>query len=136
MAEQAQGAAGAAAATTEFDATNWLDQATNRMKVNDDPTARKRGLDAINQFIQSALQPGQGLQKDVEANIKVAINAIDQKLTTQVNEILHHQSYQRLEGIWRGLHYLVHQSETGTTLQIRVFNATKDEIRKDLENAV
>jgi type VI secretion system protein ImpC len=136
MAEQAQGAAGAAAATTEFDATKWLDQATTRMKVNDDPGARKRGLEALNQFIQSAIQPGQVLQKDVEANIKVWINAIDQKLTSQMNEILHDPAYQRLEGTWRGLHYLVHQSETGTTLQIRVFNATKDEIRKDLENAV
>jgi len=136
MAEQAQAAGGAAATTTEFDATKWLDQATNRMKVNDDPTARKRGLDALNQFVQQALQPGQVLQKDVEANIKVWINALDQKLTTQVNEILHDPAYQRLEGTWRGLHYLVHQSETGTTLQIRVFNSTKDEIRKDLENAV
>src|SRR5262249_48533279 len=136
MAEQAQGAAGAAAATTEFDATKWLDQATTRMKVNDDPAARKRGLDALNQFIQSTIQPGQVLQKDVEANIKVWINAIDQKLTSQMNEILHDPGYQRLEGTWRGLHYLVHQSETGQLLQIRVFNATKDEIRKDLENAV
>ena len=136
MAEAAQGAAGAAGATTEFDATSWLDQATTKMRVNDDPKARARGLDALNQFIQNAIQPGQVLQKDVEANIKVWINAIDQKLTAQTNEILHDPAYQKLEGTWRGLHYLVHQSETGQTLQIRVFNASKDEIRKDLENAV
>src|SRR5262249_51520243 len=136
MAEQAQAAAGAATTTTEFDASKWLDQATTKMRVNDDPGSRKRGLDALNQFVQSAIQPGQVLQKDVEANIKVWINAIDQKLTTQVNEIMHDPAYQKLEGTWRGLHYLVHQSETGTSLQIRVFNATKDEIRKDLENAV
>ena len=110
MAEQAQAAGGAAATTTAFDATKWLDQATNRMKVNDDPSPRKRGLDALNQFVQNALQPGQVLQKDVEANIKFWINAIDKKLTAQLNEILHHPEFQRLEGTWRGLHYLVHQS--------------------------
>lgn len=136
MAEQAQAAGGAAGATTEFDASNWLDSATTRMRVNDDVKARKSGLEALDQFIKSALQPGQVLQKDVETNIKVWIAAIDQKLTAQVNEILHQPEYQRLEGTWRGLQYLVSNSETGTTLQIRVLNATKDEIRKDLENAV
>lgn len=122
--------------TTEFDGSSWLDQATKRMKVNEDPASRQRGLDAISQFIQSAMQPGQTLHKDVETNIKVWINAIDQKLSTQLNEIMHHESYQKLEGTWRGLHYLVSQSETGETLKIRVLNASKDEVRKDLENAV
>ena len=79
---------------------------------------------------------GQVLQKDVETNIKVWINAIDEKLTSQLNEIMHNEAYQKLEGTWRGLHYLVHQTETGETLKIRILNATKDEVRKDLENAV
>ncbi len=136
MAEQAQGAAGGAAATTEFDATNWLDQATTKMKVNDDPKRRQQGLSALDEFVKQAIQPGQVLHKDVEANIKIWINAIDQKLSAQMNEILHDPEYQRLEGTWRGLHYLVHQSETGQTLQIRVMNAKKQELAKDLENAV
>ena len=136
MAEQAQGAAGGSTATTEFDASSWLDQATAKMKVNEDPKQRARGLDALNQFITQAIQPGQTLHKDVEANIKIWINAIDQKLSAQMNEILHDPEYQRLEGTWRGLHYLVHQSETGQTLQIRVMNAKKQELAKDLENAV
>jgi type VI secretion system protein ImpC len=135
MAAEQKQAAGAAT-TTEFDGANWLEQATKRMKVNDDPAARQRGLDALSQFIEAAMKPGQTLQKDVETNIKIWINSIDQKLTTQLNEVMHHEAYQKLEGTWRGLHYLVSQSETGDTLKIRVLNATKDEVRKDLENAV
>ena len=136
MSEQTQAAGGAATTTTEFDATKWLDSATTKMRVNEDPAARKRGLDAISQFIQNAMQPGQVLQKDVETNVKVWINAIDKKLTAQVNEILHDPTYQKLEGTWRGLHYMVSQTNTGQHLQIRVLNATKDEVRKDLENAI
>jgi len=133
-AEQKQ--AGATTTTTEFDGGSWLDQATKRMKVNDDPQARQRGLDALTQFIESSMKPGQTMHKDVETNIKVWINSIDEKLSAQLNEIMHHETYQKLEGTWRGLFYLVSQSETGETLKIRVLNSTKDELRKDLENAV
>jgi type VI secretion system protein ImpC len=135
MAEQQQ-AAGAAATTTEFNPSSWLDEATNRMKVSDDPERRQRGIDSITEFIQNAVKPGQTLSKDVETNIKVWINAIDQKLTSQLNEVMHNPAFQKLEGTWRGLFYLVNQSETGDSLKIKILNSTKDEVRKDLENAV
>ena len=61
---------------------------------------------------------------------------IDKKLSAQMDEILHHPDYQKLEGTWRGLHYLVHQSETGESLQIKVLNVSKRELFKDLDKAV
>src|SRR6476659_8431062 len=128
MSSAAQQAAAAGASAESFDGGQWLEQATKKMRVNDDAEARKRGIDALQQFIQNAMQPGQVLQKDVETNIKFWINAIDQKLSTQLNEIMHHEAFQKLEGSWRGLHYLVHQSETGDGLKIRVLNATKQEL--------
>ncbi len=133
---QQQAAASPGAEAASFDGSQWLNEATKKMRVNHDDQARQRGLDAIQQFIQNAMQPGQVLQKDVETNIKYWINAIDQKLSTQLNEIMHHEALQKLEGTWRGLHYLVHQSETGDALKIKVMNVTKDEIKKDLETAV
>jgi type VI secretion system protein ImpC len=72
---------------------------------------------------------------DVETNIKYWIKAIDQKLTAQVNEILHHEQFQKLEGTWRGMAHLVYNTETSTSLQLKVMNITKDEIRSDLEKA-
>src|SRR5262249_4595787 len=128
--------AAATTTTTEFDPAKWLDEVANRMKVSDDAAARKRGLAALNDFIASALQPGQVVNKDVETNIKLWISAIDQKMTAQMNEILHNPVLQKLESTWRGLHYLVKQTETGETLQLRVMNVTKDEIKSDLEKAV
>src|SRR4029450_1004715 len=49
---------------------------------------------------------------------------------------LHHASFCKLESSWRGLHYLVRRAETGTMLKLRLLNATKDEIQKDLERAI
>src|SRR5262249_45435171 len=72
----------------------------------------------------------------VEANIKYWIGEIDKKLSAQLNEVMHHPDFQRLEGTWRGLHYLVDQSETGDNLKIRVLNVTRRELFRDLERAV
>jgi type VI secretion system protein ImpC len=131
-----QTAAAPAAATTEFDSSKWLDDALGRMKVTDDAAARQRGVAALNDFIKTALQPNQVVSKDVETNIKTWISAIDQKLSSQLNDILHHETFQKLESTWRGLQYLVKNTETGETLKIRVMNVKKDELKNDLDRAV
>ena len=76
------------------------------------------------------------VSKDLEATINARIADIDKVLSAQLNAIMHAPEFQKLEGAWRGLHYLVMQSETSTMLKIRVLNISKDELRKDLEKAV
>jgi type VI secretion system protein ImpC len=134
MAEAASQAAGAAATTTTED-TSLLDQVLAATRPQDQKEA-DRNRSYFKQFLESVVTPGQVVSKDVESNVKYWINEIDKKLSAQVNEIMHHPDFQRLEGTWRGLHYLVHQSETGTQMKIRVFNARKQEVAKDLEKAV
>jgi type VI secretion system protein ImpC len=58
---------------------------------------------------------------------------VDRKLTEQVNKILHNKDFQKLEGTWRGLHYLVNNTETDEMLKIKIFNASKDDLRKTLK---
>src|SRR5260370_4039233 len=86
-------------------------------------------------FLDQVVKPGQVVSNDVEANIKHWICEIDKSLSAQLNEVLHDPKFQELEGTWRGLHYLVHQSETGEQLKIRVLNVTKRDLFKDLEKA-
>jgi type VI secretion system protein ImpC len=68
--------------------------------------------------------------------IDKAIAAIDAKLSLQLNEIVHHERFLHLEGSWRGLNYLVMNSETGTSLKLRVLNLPKRELHRDLTRAV
>src|SRR5438552_6209711 len=96
----------AAAATTQEVAL--LDQILDRTKPIDDKE-RERNKDYVGEFLKHVVQPGQVVKKDVEANIKYWISEIDRKLSSQLNEVMHHPDFQRLEGTWRGLHYLVHQ---------------------------
>jgi type VI secretion system protein ImpC len=130
--EQAK-AAGAAAATTE--APNLLDQVIAATKPQSEAEAA-RTKTYFNEFLGRVVKPGQVVSKDVETNIKFWIGEIDKKLSSQLNEVMHHADFQKLEGTWRGLHYLVHQSETGENLKIRVLNVSKRDLFKDLERAV
>ena len=67
-------------------------------------------------------------------SIKSLIAGIDSMLTEQMNEVLHNEDVRQMEGTWRGLHYLVNNTETDQKLKIRVMNITKDELADTLED--
>jgi len=123
-----------AAVTTEEEAASLLDQVIKVTRPQDDSEAQ-RTKTYFRRFLDEVVKPGHVVSNDVEANIKHWIGEIDKSLSAQLNEVMHHPDFQKLEGSWRGLHYLVHQSETGENLKIRVLNVTKNELFKDLEKA-
>ena len=88
---------------------------------------------AVRTLAQQALANASALSGDVVASIKAIIAEIDSKLTAQVNQIIHHPEYQQLESAWRGLHYVVNNTETDEMLKIRVFNISKKDLHKTLK---
>jgi type VI secretion system protein ImpC len=132
-ADQTQAAA--AAQTTTAEASPDVLEYLKAVRPQTDKEA-ERAKDYLRQFIEQVVKPGQVVSKDVETNVKHWICEIDKKLSAQLNEVMHHADFQKLEGTWRGLHYLVHQSETGENLKIRVLNVSKRDLFKDLEKAV
>src|SRR3954469_15150612 len=75
---------------------------------------------AVRTLAQQALSDTSVVSDDVTKTIEKIIAEIDKKLTEQINKILHHDDYQKLESAWRGLHYLVNNTETDEMLKIRV----------------
>jgi hypothetical protein len=75
------------------------------------------------------------VNEDAVASIQARIAEIDELIGEQLDEILHAKKVQALESRWRGLHYLVMNTETGTSLKIRVLNIKQSELAKDLESA-
>lgn len=95
--------------------------------------ARSAVESAVRTLAEQALAQTTLIGSDVVKSIESIIAALDQKLTEQVNQIMHHEDFQKLEGAWRGLHYLVNNTETDEMLKIRVFNITKSELGKTLK---
>ena len=81
------------------------------------------------------LEGSMTVSKDTEAMINARIAQIDHLLSIQLNEVLHHQAFQKLEASWRGLRYLLDQSETSDKLKIKVLNVSKKELLRDLQRA-
>lgn len=88
---------------------------------------------AVLTLAQQALSQTQLIGKDVTRSIEAMIAAIDAKLTEQINKIIHHPDYQQLESAWRGLHYMVTNTETDENLKIRVMDISKKELAKNLK---
>ncbi|MDX2039563.1 MAG: type VI secretion system contractile sheath large subunit [Isosphaeraceae bacterium] len=132
-AEQTQAAASTTSETV--DAPSVLDQILTATRAQTD-TEKDRVKGYFEEYLKHVVQAeGKSVSKDVEKTMKYWIAEIDKKLSAQLNEVLHNPAFQKLESTWRGLHYLVMNSETGTTLKIRVLNVTKKELFKDLEKA-
>ena len=83
---------------------------------------------AVQTLVTQALADSTLVKEDVIGTIEEMIARIDEKLSAQMNEVLHAPEFQQLESAWRGLHYLVFNSETDATLKIKVLNAGKTEL--------
>jgi type VI secretion system protein ImpC len=130
--EMAKAPAQAAAQVAE---KGLLDQIVEDGRVGTDVATRERGKSLVKEFISQVLEGEVTVSKDVEAMINARVAQIDHLLSIQLNEILHHPQLQKLESSWRGLKYLISQSETSTMLKIRVMNVSKKELLRDLQRA-
>ena len=93
----------------------------------EDRRARKDAVEAaVRRSREQALARRSSSPTTSSRPIEAIIAAIDRKLTEQVNLIMHHEDFQKLEGAWRGLHYLVNNTETDETLKIRVMNISQE----------
>jgi type VI secretion system protein ImpC len=88
---------------------------------------------AVLTLAQQALSNTAIISADVVGSIEAIIAALDLKLSEQINLIMHHEDFQKLEGAWRGLHYLVNNTETDEMLKIRVMNIPKQDLGKTLK---
>jgi len=124
----------AAAAAPGVEAS-LLDQIVEKGRFGVDAPARERGKDMIKHFVNEVLAGTITVARDADAMLNARIAQIDRLISAQVNEIMHAPQFQKLESTWRGLHYLLSQSETSELLKIKVLNVSKKDLLKDLQRA-
>jgi len=88
---------------------------------------------AVNTLVEQALADTSVIKSDVLDTISEMIAQLDRKLSAQMNEVIHAEEFQKIEGAWRGLAYLAYQSETDAMLKIRVMNVGKNELYRHLK---
>jgi type VI secretion system protein ImpC len=124
-----------AAATETAVEKGLLDQIVDEGRFGIEPASKERGRNLIKEFISQYIDGSMTIARDAEMMINSRIAQIDHLVSLQLNEVMHNASFQKLEGSWRGIKYLMDQSETGVMLKIKVLNCSKKELLKDLQRA-
>ncbi len=127
--QEQKGVAGQAPAVAEADDFAAL------LKQNFKPRSERAASEvegAVQTLVTQALADSSLVKGDVIDTIEEMIARLDERLSAQMNEILHAPEFQQLESAWRGLHYVVYNSETDATLKIHVLNVGKMELYRNL----
>ena len=116
----------------EAEVLSFLDQAIGATKQ----TPRDETEALLKTLTKEALGGTVKWDRNLSNTINNAIAAIDKAMSKQLSAIMRNEKFQKLEGSWRGLNYLVSNSETGSQLKIRMLNISKKELGRDLAKAV
>jgi type VI secretion system protein ImpC len=118
-------------ATQQVQPLSVLENAMKTVNVEKD-----QAQDLIKVFVEEALKGHLVWNKNLTNSINQAIKLIDQLVSTQISEILHHSDFQKLEGTWKGLLYLVKNTLSGPDLKIRILDVDKDTLFKNFDKAI
>ncbi|MDP3195619.1 type VI secretion system contractile sheath large subunit [Tabrizicola sp.] len=134
MAEQEKQASAGVAEAQAVDLGEFSDLLEKDFRVKEDESQKLHQL-VQNLALAATERSGTAtISGNAVKSIKNLIAGIDSLLTTQMNEIMHAPELREIEGTWRGLHYLVNNTETDQKLKIRVMNITKDQLADTLED--
>ena len=131
MSAQPLSQAAAQESTLEVSEFDRLLQTSFAAKSDERLTAVKS---AVQVLAENALAGTTVIRDDVLTYVQDIIAKIDEKLSAQLNQIMHHADFTKLEGSWRGLHHLVFNTETSTQLKIKFLNISKKEVHRTLKS--
>lgn len=95
--------------------------------------AKEEVESAVRTLAEQVLSKSDIVSDDVTQTINAYVAELDRKISEQLNHVMHHEDFQKLESAWRGLHHLVNNTETDQQLKIRVMNISKKELGKTLK---
>ncbi len=122
----------AAATTQTAEVSEFSSLLKKEFKPKSD-RAREEVETAVRTLAAQVLEDQDLIADDAINSINAIVAEIDRKLAEQVNLIIHHPEFQALESAWRGLHYLVNNTETDEMLKIKVINISKKDLAKTLK---
>lgn len=124
-----------AAATTVEESSSLLDQIMEQANISKSDESYGVAAKGVQAFIAEMLKADKKGERVRKAVIDEMISELDAKLSTQLDQILHHESFQKLESAWRGLHFLTQKTNFRENNKIVILNASKDDLAIDFEDA-
>ena len=117
------------------ESTSLLEEITQATKLKPADEAygmAKKGVEAL---IAQLIEPGKGVDKVTKAVVDEMIAEIDKKVGLQVDAILHHNDFQKLESAWRSMKYLIDNTDFRENIKIEIVNISKEDLLDDFEDS-
>ncbi len=134
MADAKEGAKPAAAGA-EAAAGSLLDEIMSQTKLKPSDEGYDVAKKGVQAFIAQLLAPAGKGQKVEKKLVDGMISEIDQKVSRQLDEVLHHPTFQKLESAWRGLKLVVDRTDFRENVRINIVNCSKEDLLTDFEDA-
>ncbi|EAX1656868.1 type VI secretion system contractile sheath large subunit, partial [Salmonella enterica] len=112
------------------DITEYQDES-----VMADASADERVTAAIQVFMQVISKSGQIVEKLDKSLLDSHIAELDYQISRQLDEVMHHPEFQRVESLWRGLKHTVDRTDFRQNVKIEILDVSKDDLRQDFEDA-
>src|SRR4029079_18662451 len=135
MAKLETGAQAAPGALNTDATTSLLEQIVDQGRFGTDQAQRDRGRDLVKNFVSEVLEGAITVRPDTESMLNARIAEIDRLLSLQLNAVMHHPEFQRLEATCLDIKYLLTQTEPSTMWKSKVLNVKKNDLLKDLQKA-
>jgi len=130
--EQTQGAAPGTAETTELSILDEITAETKRKPTDEDYGVVKRGVEVL---LHELLKPKRAAERIDKALVDAMIGEIDARMSAQLDEVLHHESFQQLESAWTGLKLLVDRTNFRENVKLELLNCSKEQLLADFEDS-
>lgn len=135
MAEDLEKEQSTAAAEEVTEEPSLLDDIVNATKIKPADEGYSLTKEGVKALIPKLFEPGRKVKKVSNAVIDDMIGEIDKTLSSQVDAIMHHQDFQKLESAWRSMKYLVDKTDFRENIKLEIMNASKDDLLEDFEDA-
>lgn len=108
--------------------------AETKLKPEDETyIVAKQGLQALLTHI--LVDKKEKAPKIRQAVVNEMIADLDKTMSAQINEVLHHEQFQKLESAWRGLKYVIDQSDFRENVKVELLNVSKEDLLADFEDS-
>lgn len=100
-----------------------------------DATTNERVTAAVQVLLQRLKQSGTHIAKLDKALLDHHIAELDHQISRQLDAVMHHDDFQRVESLWRGLKHLVERTDFRQNVKIDVLDVSKEDLRQDFEDS-
>lgn len=100
-----------------------------------DAPAGERLTAAMQVFMDCIRKSGEPVEKLDKALIDYHIAELDYQISRQLDAVMHHEAFQKVESLWRGLKQLVDSTDYRQNVKTEILDVSKDDLRQDFEDA-